>query len=357
MEENVMNGKALWNAKGGKTVQEHKPAGRGQVAQRALMTAGAIVGVVFLIGAMVVPLCAQTYPNKPRRFIVPYAAGGGADLVGRIIGQKLTERLGQPVLVENHGGAGGNLGIEIAAKARPDGYTIVLNSAALTTSPSLYKKVHYDPIKDFAPISPAAESPQVVLVRLSSPVKNLKEFVEYARANPGKLNYGSAGVGSTTHLAGELLNILAKMKIVHVPYKGTSQAMVGLISGEVDMVVIGPPAALPQIKAGKLRALAVLSKERLPSLPDVPTSKEAGIDNYEVTTWYGILAPAGTPRDIVNRLNAELIKIMAMPDTREKMQKAEFEPMSGTPEQFSEFLKAEIVRWARVIKEANLSIN
>ena len=196
---------------------------------------------------------------------------------------------------------------------------------AITISPSLYKKLNYDPIKDFAPISLVAQIPNVLLVRPSLPVKNLKEFVEYAKANPGKLNYGSSGIGSSTHLAGELLKSLAKINIVHVPYKGASQALIGLMGGEVDMVVIGPPAAMPHIQAGKVRALAVLSKERVPSLPNVPTSKEAGIDNFEVTTWYGILAPAGTPRDIVNRLNAEWIKIAAMPDTKEKMQNAGFE--------------------------------
>ena len=194
----------------------------------------------------------------------------------------------------------------------------------------------------------------MLFVRPSLPVKNLKEFVEYAKANPGKLNYGSSGIGATTHLAAELLKSLAKINIVHVPYKGGGPALIGLMGGEIDMVVSATSAALPQIQAGKVRALAVLSNERLPSLPNVPTAKEAGIDNCEVTSWYGILAPAGTPRDIVNRLNAEWIKIAAMPDTKEKMQNAGFEPLSSTPEQFSEFLKTEIVRWAKVIKEANI---
>ena len=355
MEENVMNGKALWNAKGGKTVQERKPAGRSQVAQRALMTAGAIVGVGLLIGAMVVPLCAQTYPNKLIRFILPFATGGGADLVGRIIGQKLAERLGQPVVLENRAGAAGNLGYEFTAKAQPDGYTIVLVTAGFTTSPALYKKLNYDPIKDFAPIALVGETPTVVIVNPSLPVKNLKELVEYARANPGKLNHGSSGVGSSTHFAGELLNSLTKIKIVHVPYKGGGASLIGLMSGEVEVLVSPTSSSLSQIQAGKVRALAVLSNKRLPYLPNVPTAKEAGIDNYEVSTWYGMLAPVGTPRDIVNRLNAEVIRIAAMPDTIEKLQKAGVEPVSSiTPEQFSEFIKTEIERWGKVAKEANI---
>jgi tripartite-type tricarboxylate transporter receptor subunit TctC len=354
MEDNVMTEKALWNAKGGTTVQERKPAGRGQAMQRALMTAGAIVVAVLLIVAKVAPLCAQSYPNKPIRFILPMATGGTQDILGRIIGQKLAERLGQPVLPENRGGSGGNIGYEFAAKARPDGYTIVLGGTSLSISPSLYKKLNYDPIKDFAPISRVSQMPYLLIVRPSLPVKNLKELVAYAKANPGKLNYGSSGLGASAQLASELFTTLATINVMHVPYKGAAQMLIGLMGGEVDMLVIGPPAALSQIQAGKVRALAVMSEQRVPLLPNVPTIKEAGIDNCEVTAWYGILAPAGTPRDIVNRLNAEWIKIAAMPDTKELMQNAGFEPLSGTPEQFADFIKIETVRWAKVIKDANI---
>ncbi len=358
MEENVMKGKALWNAEGGKTVQKRKPAGHRQAAQGALVTAGAIVGAVFLIGTTVAPLCAQSYPNRPIRFILPYPPGSTTDVVGRIMAPMLAERLGQPVVPENRPGAGGNIGIEYAAKARPDGYTLLLATTGLTFSPSLYKKLKYDPIKDLAPISLVAESHFVLLVNASLPVKNLKELVEYAKANPGKLNFGSGGIGSGTHLACEMLKSLANIDIVHVPYKGAVQALTGLMGGEIGMVVIGAPTAPPHIQTGKVRALAVLSNERVPSLPDVPTAKEAGVDNWEVTIWYGILAPAGTPRDIVTRLNAEWVKIAAMPDVIEKMRSAGgAEPLSGTPEQFSEFIKTETVRWAKVIKEANLKID
>jgi tripartite-type tricarboxylate transporter receptor subunit TctC len=306
---------------------------------------------------MVTPLWAQTYPNKPIRLIMPFPAGGGADIVGRIIGQKLAERLGQPVVAENRPGAGGNLGIEFVAKARPDGYTLLLGSATLSISTSLYAKLNYDPIKDFTPIFLAAQTPIVVLVRPSLPVKSLKEFVEHAKANPGKLNFGTGGVGTATHLATELLKSVAKINIVHVPYKGTNQAMMGLIGGEVDMVLIVVPNAVPQIEAGKVRPLAVLSNERLTSLPNVPTIKEAGLENSEVIAWYGVVAPAGTPSDIINRLNGEWVKIAVMPDTKEKMRNVGVDPMSSTPEQFAEFLKAEIMRWAKVIKEANVTMN
>jgi len=295
-----------------------------------------------------------SYPSRPIRFIIPGPTGGGADNVVRIIGPMLAERLGQPVVAENRGGAGGNIGIEIAAKAPPDGYTIVLGYTTLTTSPSLYKKLNYDPIKDFTPISLVAQIQNLVLVRPTLPVKNLKELIEYAKANPGKVNFTSGGVATSTHLAGELLKSLAKINIVHVPYKSSAPALIGLMSGEADMIVIGVPSATPPIQAGKVRAIAVLSDNRLPSLPNVPTAKEAGIDNLEVSGWYGLLAPAGTPRDIVNRLNAEWIRIVKMPDTKEQMQNAGLEPFSSTPERFSEFLKAEIVRWAKVIKDANI---
>ncbi len=270
------------------------------------------------------------------------------------MGPKLAERLGQPVVIDNRSGAAGNIGIEFAAKAQPDGYTIVLTSETLTLSPSLYKKLGYDAIKDLAPILLAAQVPLVVLVRPSLPVNTLKEFVEYAKANPGKLNYGSGGIGTAPQLASELLQSLAKINMLHVPFKGAVPAMIGLMGGEVDMQVAGIPVSIPHIQAGKVRALAVLSNERVPSLPNVPTAKEAGIDNFVVSIWFGIFAPAGTPRDIVNRLNAEWIKITAMPDTLEQIRKIGLEPLSGTPEQFSEFLKAEIARWAKVVKDANI---
>lgn len=331
--------------------------GHDRVTGRIVATTCAAAIACLLIGAMAAPLCAQTYPNRPIRFILPFPAGGPTDILGRIMCQKFADALGQPCVPENRPGSGGNIGAEIAAKARPDGYTIVLISPSLSISPTLYKKLGYDPIKDFAPISLVGQIPNVLIVRPSLPVKSLKELVEYGKANPGKLNFGSGGIGSAAQLASEMFKSLSKINMVHVPYKGSIQAMMGLMGNEVDMVVIGIPPSQAHIQSGKVRALAVLSAERLPSLPDIPTTREAGIDHFEVTTWYGILAPAGTPRDIITRLNAEWVKIAVMPDTLEKMQKAGYEPMSSTPEQFAQFIKTEILRWGKVIKDANVRID
>lgn len=351
-----MNRKALWNAKRVMINHERKPAGYGHTLQRAFVVAGAIVGVFFLLGAVVSPVCAQTYPDKPLRIILPYPPGGATDILGRLVGQKLAERLGQPVVPENRPGAGGNIGTEVVAKARPDGYTILFASPSMTISATLYKNLNYDATKDLAPISIVMEGDYVLLVRPSLPVKNLKELVAYAKARPGKVTYGG-GIGTPPHLAGELLNTLGNIKMLHVPYKGVNQAMIGMMGNEIDMVVIGTPAALPQIRAGKVRPLAVLSKKRLSFLPNVPTTAEAGIEHYEVTSWYGIMAPAGTPGEIIARLNSEWVKMAGLPDTKEKAAKFGFEPVSGTPGQFGQFIKSEIVRWGKVIKDANLSAN
>lgn len=328
------------------------------IARNAPLIIGSILlmGISFA-GLMVGSLHAQAYPDRPIRFILPMAPGGGADIQGRIIGQKLAERLGQPVVVENRPGAGGNIGIESVGKARPDGYTIILTTPAIAISPSLDKKLNYNPIKDFAPISLTAQVPVIVLVQPSSKISNLKELVAFARANPGKLNYGSTGIGGSAHLAGELLKSLLKIDIVHVAFKSAAPAITGLLGGEVEIVLNTATAAMSHIQSGRAKAIAVLSEERLSSLPNVPTAKEAGVDNWVVTVWYGMLAPAGTPPEAINRLNTEWTKIAAMPETVEQLRKVGFETMSSTPEQFTHFLRAEIDRWDKVIKEANLKIN
>ena len=320
---------------------------------RTRIVAGACAAFFALIAS---PVCAQNYPVKPVRFILPFPAGGPTDILGRIMGQKMAAQLGQPVVPENRPGAGGNVGTEFAAKQPADGYAIVLASPSLSISPVLYKKLGYDPVRDFAPISLVAQIPNVLLVHPSVPAKTLKEFVQLAKAHPGKLNFGSGGLGTSNHLGSEMLKGLAGISMVHVPYKGSNEAMVGMMGGHVDMVVIGVPPTLPHIKAGRVRPLAVLAAQRLAYLPDVPTSGESGIANYEVITSYGILVPAGTPRDIVGRLNAEWIKIEAMADTKDRMRTAGYEPMTSTPEQYGEFIKAEMVRWAKVIKDANVHI-
>ena len=309
-----------------------------------------------LAAAAALPLHAQTYPSKPVRFILPFPPGGPTDILGRIIGQKLAPQLGQPVVAENRPGAGGNVGTEYAAKQPADGYAMVLASPSLSISPGLYSKLGYDPVRDFAPISLVAQTPNILLVHPSVPARTLKELVQLAKAHPGKLNFGSGGLGTSNHLGSEMLKGLTGIDMVHVPYKGSNEAMIGMIGGHVDMVVIGVPPTIPHIKAGRVRPLAVLAAQRLPYLPEVPTSKEAGVPNYEVITSYGILAPAGTPREVINRLNAEWIKIAALADTKERMGAAGFEPMTSTPEQYGEFIKTEMVRWAKVIKDANVKI-
>ncbi len=351
-----MNRMALWNAREEKTVQEHKPTGCIRVAQRDLIVAGAVLGFFLLSGFSVTPLCAESYPNKPIRFILPYPPGGAVDTIGRIIAQKLSERLGQPVVTENKPGAGSTIGTEIAVRAKPDGYTIVIGSASITISPSLYTKLNYDSVRDLAPISMAALGHQVFLVHPSLPVNDLKELVAYARANPGKLNYSSGGVGNPGHLAGELLKSLTQIDIVHVPYKGAAPAMIGLVGGEVNMQASSIPAAIPHIQSGKVKALAILGDERSTLLSSVPTAKEAGLDNWVVSSRYGFLAPAGTPRDIIERLNAEWTRSAMMPDTREKLKSVGVEPLTSTPEQYHEFLKTEIARWGKVIREANIKV-
>jgi tripartite-type tricarboxylate transporter receptor subunit TctC len=317
---------------------------------------GVIRMCALLVMAIAPPLCAQSYPSKPVRFILPFPPGGPTDILGRIIGQKLAVQLGQPVVPENRPGAGGNVGTEYGAKLPPDGYSFVLASPSLAISPSLYKKLGYDPVKDFAPITRVAQIPNVLLVHPSVPVKTLMDLVKLAKANPGKLSFGSGGLGTSNHLGSEMLRGLTGIDMLHVPYKGSNEAMVAMIGGHVDMVVIGVPPTLPHIKAGRVRPLAVLAAERLPYLPDVPTSREAGIANYEVITAYGIVAPAGTPRDIINRLNADWVKIEAQPDTKERMRGAGYEPTTSTPEQYGEFIKEEMTRWAKVIKDANVKI-
>src|ERR1035437_8932640 len=312
---------------------------------------------IFTVAALclVSAVNAETYPAKSIRFIVPFPPGGPTDVLARVLGQKLSEQMGQPVVLDNRPGAGGNLGLELAAKSAPDGYTLLLGAVGtLTISPYLYAKLNYDPARDFQPISLVASMPNVLLVHPSVPAKTLKELVQLAKASPGKLNFGSGGAGTSNHLGGELLKSMTKIDIVHVPYKGASQAMLGLIGGQIDIVVIGTPTAIPQIQGGKVRALAVLSSSRLPAIANVPTAGEAGFPGYEVTTWYGVLVPAGTSKDIVARLNTELAKVMTVPASRDRIVGAGFDPMTSTPQQFAEFIKAESLRWGKVIKDAGI---
>jgi tripartite-type tricarboxylate transporter receptor subunit TctC len=296
------------------------------------------------------------YPSKQVRLILPFAPGGPSDIVGRVLSQKLSEQMGQSVVTDNRAGAGGNLGLELAAKAPPDGYTLVVSSPTMAISPSLYKKLNYDPQKDFAPISLVANIPNIMLVHNSVPAKSVKEFIELARRSPGKLNYGSSGAGSTTHLSSEILSNVAKIRMVHVPYKGQGLALTGLMSGQVDMMIMSVPGAQPMVQANRVRPLAVLADKRVASLPNVPTTGEAGVKDFVVNVWFGVLAPANTPREIVNRVNSEIAKALAAPDVRERFAGAGIEPATSTPEQFAAYVKSETARYAKVIREAGISV-
>jgi tripartite-type tricarboxylate transporter receptor subunit TctC len=317
-------------------------------------------GALALAGCMVWllaagPAWAQSYPVRPIRLILPFPPGGPTDITGRAIAQKLGEQLGQSVIPDNRPGAAGNIGLELAAKAPPDGYTIVLTAPPIAISPSLYKKLNYNAQKELAPISLVAEIQNIVVAHNSVPVKNLKDLIELARCNPGKLNFSSSGAGSTNHLASELLKGMYKLDMVHVPFKGSGPALVALMSGQVDWGTMAVPGAIPLVKAGKVRGLAVLSEKRVPALPNIPTAQESGVENFVVSIWYGILAPAGTSRNIINRLNSELHKVLAAPDLKERLANSGVDPLTSTPEQFAGHIKSETVRYAKIIKDAGIT--
>jgi tripartite-type tricarboxylate transporter receptor subunit TctC len=297
---------------------------------------------------------AQTFPSKQVRFILPFPPGGPTDMLGRALAQKLSDQMGQPVIADNRPGAGGNLGLELAAKAPPDGHTVVLSSPLVSISPSLYAKLNYDPARDLAPVSLVAYIQNVIIVHPSVPARTLQELVAIARSSPGKLNFGSGGIGTTSHLAPALLLSLAGIDMTHVPYKGTGLALAAMVGGEIDMLVMAVPAAAAQIQAGKVRPLAVLSDKRQAVLPKVPTAAEAGMKNYEVPIWYGILVPSGTSRELVQRLNAEVGKALGATDLKERLTTAGIEPRPTTPDQFSAYIKSETVRFAKVIKDAGI---
>jgi tripartite-type tricarboxylate transporter receptor subunit TctC len=298
---------------------------------------------------------AQTYPAKPIRFVIPFPPGGSTDLLGRLIGQQLTELTGQQVIIDNRGGAGGTIGVDHAARAAPDGYTLVLGHiGTFGVGPSLYAKLPYDPIRDFAPIGLFGGVSNLVVVHPSLPAKSLKDLIALARARPGQLNYGSAGVGSASHLQVEYFKLLTKTDLTHVPYKGTGPMVTDLVAGETQMTSTGIPGLLAMVKAGRLRPLAVASGKRLALFPDVPTTAEAGVPDFVVSTWYGPLAPAKTPPEIINRLNGELQKMLQKREVLDRLARDGVEPLGGTPEQYAAHIKSEIARWAKVLKAAGI---
>lgn len=293
---------------------------------------------------------AQTYPAGPVRVVVPFPPGGGNDSMGRILTQKLTDSLGKQFVVDNRGGANGMVGSELVAKAPKDGYTLMVNGANFVTSPSLYAKPTYDPIKQFEPISLLAIAPNVLVVHPSVPAKNVKELIALAKAKPKQINFAGSGSGSTPHLAGELFRTMTNTQMMHVPYRGTGPAITGLLSGEVESMFMPALAAVPLINSGRVRALAVTSRNRLPALPGLPTVSESGLKGYESSQWYGLLAPAGTPSDIVNLLSAQTMKIMQTDDMKQRMAEAGSIAVGSTRDVFAKHLESEFAKWAKVIK-------
>ena len=300
---------------------------------------------------------AQEYPTKPIRLVITYPPGGNTDLVGRALALKLGEFMGQQVVVDNRGGAGGVLGSMITAQSAPDGYTIMLGtSAGMVINPLLSRKLTYDPVKDFAPVSMVVIVPQLLVINPQLPVKNVRELIAFAKAKPGYLNAGSSGVGTPNHFGTELLKWLAGVDIVHVPYKGGAPALTDLLGGQIQMAFSSVPAVLPHIKAGRLVALGVGSAKRSPALPNIPTIAEAGVPGYEYTTWYGIFAPAKTPRTLIARLNAEIVKAMETPDIKDRFTALGGDPDPGTPEELRAYMANESAKWAKIIKAANIRI-
>ena len=297
---------------------------------------------------------ADTYPSRPIRMIVAYPPGGGTDQVGRVMADQLSQTLGQNVVVDNRGGATGNIGTELAARAVPDGYTLLMgNVAPNAVNVSLFKKLGFDPVKDFAPVSLVAVTPNILVTNPSIPVKTVKELIAYAKAKPGALNFPSAGVGSSSHLAGEMLKSMTGISMVHIPFKGGGPALVAVIAGEVQIMFATMPAAMPHVKSGKVKPVAVTTAKRSQAMPDLPTIAESGVKGYEASTWYGLLAPARTPQAIVTRLHGNTVKILAGP-TRQRLEVQGFEPEGGTPAEFTAYIKSEIIKWAKVIKDAGI---
>ncbi|MBX3662772.1 MAG: tripartite tricarboxylate transporter substrate binding protein [Burkholderiales bacterium] len=308
--------------------------------------------------AAAVPAFAQAFPAKPIRLILPYPPGGGSDTIARPFARKMGENIGQQVIVDNRGGAGGNIGMEAAARSAPDGYTVVMGlTAQLAVNPGLYQKLPYDPLRDFEPITLLANGAYLLVAHPSLPVKSLKDVIAIAKKRPGELFYASSGNGSGAHLASELLNTMAGIRIVHVPYKGGGPALVDTIAGQTQLLFATPIASAGHLKAGRLRAIAVSTTKRVNSMPDVPTASESGLPGYDSGVWYGMLAPRGTPREIVARLNEEFRKVLADPGIRDFLTKSGIDPEGSSPEELAKYMRSEIDKWAKVIKSANIRLD
>lgn len=301
---------------------------------------------------------AQSYPSKPIRLIVPFAPGGGVDLIGRIIAQKLQEARGQPVIVDNRGGGGGNIGTDMVAKSPPDGYTLLMGYVGnLAINPFLFRKLPYDPVKDFSPISLAATAPNLLVAHPSVPANTVKDLVTLAKMKPGSLSYASAGNGTVGHMVAELFKSVTGIGIVHIPYKGNGPAVTDLLGGQVQLMFAAPGAVISFVEVKKLKALAVASNQRLPELNDTPTFAEAGFPGVEASGWYGVLTSAGTPRNIISALNKEIVRIMQMPDVKERLAVHGYKAVTSSPEEFAQLIKSDLVKWQKVVKASGAKVD
>ena len=317
-----------------------------------------LFSIAFVLVAAATPVIAQQYPAKAVRMIVGFPAGGTSDIMARLTGQKLSEAWGQTFIIDNRPGAGGNIGTELVAKSAPDGYTLLVSpGSTLTSNPAVYSKVPFDTVRDFAPVTIIAGVPNALVVHPSVPVNNVKELIALAKSRPGQLAYASTGAGQSTHLSAELLKLSAGINMIHVPYKGSAPALTDIVAGQVSVMFDNLPSCLPFIKSGRLKPLAVSSATRSRALPGLPTVAESGVPGFDVTVWFAVLAPAATPRDIVNRLNAEIIKAIKTPDMRERLAQQGAEPVGNTPEDFATVIKRDLAKWAKVVKDAGIKLD
>ena len=313
--------------------------------------------LVLVLTVLVPAARAQSYPDKPIRLVIGYAAGGTADIVARLIAAPLSNALGQQVIADNRPGAASNIGMEFVAKAPPDGYTLLMSTPAISSNPTLYGKVPWDPIASFAPVTLVGEVPVVLVVHPSLPAKSVRELIALAKAQPGKLNFGSSGNGGIGHLVGEHFKSMTGINMTHVPYKGNAPALIDLMAGALDLAFSDLAGASPHMKSGKLRPLAIASAKRSPTLPDLPTMSEAGVPGFQASSWFAVFAPAGTPRPVIDRLNTEIVKVVRAPELRDRMTGLGFDVVAGKPEELGAFLKTEIVKWTKVIKDSGAKVD
>lgn len=323
------------------------------INRRAALARTMVASLAFPFGAG----AQASYPDKPIRLLVPFAAGGTTSTLARALADRMSRALGQPFIVDNRPGAGGNIAMEAAARSAPDGYTLLMGPVGMAINPALYPKLNFDPVKDFAPIGLYGGVANILAVNAALPIHSVKELIAYAKAHPGKLSQGSSGNGSSSHLAGEMLKASAGIDILHVPYKGGAPAMTDVLAGQTSMLFDQVPAVLPHVHSGKVRALAVTTAQRSSAAPDIPTMAEAGVPGYDVNVWFGLLAPTGTPNPIITRLNAEMNKALHDPEFRASLVKMGVDPMPSAPAEFEAFLRAELRRWARIVKTSGAKLD